>query len=994
MSPSIGVSKGRSSRSLTATLKEKDRRAKQCVNASWLLLRILASQLPGISEDPGPCAAGGPPLNQSTCSSSLLLCRISWSLLLRPVFEVLREETRESILHVRSFTRGPLLAPPPGCNPLGSATGSSGRDDQSQAQNGQHSNANVSDRSGGAGCGNRANLALAHRKRCQELIGNPRRFMNMEDGFVFPAEHLLSNPRGSDFSITFWLYLTQDSTGKYRTILTRGHKAERWPVVMLRDVDRRLEVGFGLSSMSTLCERLTSKDPVPLHKWTHVCLVSEGSKLRLYINGTLDYQRSNMGVPKECKHSLYVGKVPDGAVRLQGVKGGFEGSIASLRYYSRALSPIHVRIVCDQGPPELVRVKDRKCFQMCSVLSLAAASPFGRAHLCSPTWLNLVLYMLIHGTSRVQQAAVRILAKILPHASPEVFASLTLLETLEEDDDGTAPAPAPPQPTVSPDCPAPVRFLLRLVGLALHRTKLDSVSRVYACFRDNKPFPLLGDVTVQGAMTSNETFAHFLPNNLAICCLGRELTHGPPCPDNLPSSTVEGGPDSISYEVVQDTWSLASDIVSLLRRLAMEPAWRVAVSGGLLTAVQSFSVQCIGTDNGPTRQPDQITDDLRLKYAEGVAALSVLGGHTDLVRTGVRVAMQGTDLTGFVIGFDEVACLAHVRLSSRTTASQAPGHPATSLRIAGGKVRDSARMLRVNADDIFVECDLELAVDLWEKQGHGNIFQTIGTSLQGLCRALLQPQQGILPVLDSAMTPFSSGSAPSTGLGLPLGSLMLAPTITPDPIARESASAPVSDKPAPGGCFMLSSLTDCSESIIHPCTIQDAIPAQLRSLLVKIVYAMVSNPEVLQSLFRKPVEAAASKLLDSVILLAIQPDSSPNFMTLEEAELRAVIIRKRLYQLMPHDLEKKTFLRPCRMEASSSSSETSLRHQGTSLLNCPACLMRLPGGLRYNKVLQKDGGRGALHPFDVSTPEKDSEFGNREVRLLMHPVGVGVFLVS
>lgn len=67
-------------------------------------------------------------------------------------------------------------------------------------------------------------FSASHRKRCQELIGIPRRFMNAEDGFVFPAENLLPTPRGADWSLSFWLFLTQDSTGKYRTIITRGHK--------------------------------------------------------------------------------------------------------------------------------------------------------------------------------------------------------------------------------------------------------------------------------------------------------------------------------------------------------------------------------------------------------------------------------------------------------------------------------------------------------------------------------------------------------------------------------------------------------------------------------------------------------------------------------------------------------------------------------------------------------------------------------------------------
>lgn len=82
----------------------------------------------------------------------------------------------------------------------------------------------------------------SHKRRCQELISSPRRLMNMEDGLVFSADHVLSNPRGSDFSITFWLLLAQDRTGHHRTVLARGHRSERWPVVLLRNTDNRLEV--------------------------------------------------------------------------------------------------------------------------------------------------------------------------------------------------------------------------------------------------------------------------------------------------------------------------------------------------------------------------------------------------------------------------------------------------------------------------------------------------------------------------------------------------------------------------------------------------------------------------------------------------------------------------------------------------------------------------------------------------------------------------------
>ncbi|CAM9339992.1 unnamed protein product, partial [Choristocarpus tenellus] len=85
--------------------------------------------------------------------------------------------------------------------------------------------------------------------------------------------------------------------------------------------------------MGNIFERLVSKEAVPLHKWTHVGLVSEQNKLRLYFNGALDSQRTSTGVVRSSKHPLYVGKVPDGVTRLDRIRGGIEGSIAHLRFY-------------------------------------------------------------------------------------------------------------------------------------------------------------------------------------------------------------------------------------------------------------------------------------------------------------------------------------------------------------------------------------------------------------------------------------------------------------------------------------------------------------------------------------------------------------------------------------------------------------------------------------------------------------------------------------
>ena len=197
-------------------------------------------------------------------------------------------------------------------------------------------------------------------RRCHELISAPMRFMNMEPGVVLSPGEVLSYPCGPDFSITCWLLLTQDSTGYYRSLFFRGLSRDSWPIVLLRDLDLRLEVGYLDENSGAFCKLITSKDACPLNAWIHIGLVCEGSKLRLYLDGSLDAQQINCEARPSTRHPLYVGRVPDGGFPIHGVRGGIEGSLANLRFYTRALSPIHVRVLCDQGAPEEFCFHDRK----------------------------------------------------------------------------------------------------------------------------------------------------------------------------------------------------------------------------------------------------------------------------------------------------------------------------------------------------------------------------------------------------------------------------------------------------------------------------------------------------------------------------------------------------------------------------------------------------------------------------------------------------------
>lgn len=368
---------------------------------------------------------------------------------------------------------------------------------------------------------------------------------------------------------------------------------------------------------------------------------------------TMRWLRSTFDPSKFCFES-FSGKVPDGAVRLQGVKGGFEGSIGSLRYYTRALSPIHVRVVCDQGPPELVKVKDRNCFQICALLSYMSSSPYARSHLASTSWLNLILYCLLHGTGRIQQAAVRIFARLLPFTSPSRLASLTLLDNIEDLEDDAKEVDnerLTKSSELSRDSSGllAVRYLLRIMGLGFYRTKLESVGKVYGSMHESSPVILLPDLTLSNTLLNTDAFVHFLPHNTGRSCLGKggggDEGHSqidflnqnnfqePPTQAGMRGPT-DGLNSSVSHEIAHGAETLSSEIVSLLQQLSQSGVWASDISSALVVAVKNLTC-LLKEEEGMIEEPR--SDDAKLMYVEGMAALRVLGGHTDSIRAGVKV---------------------------------------------------------------------------------------------------------------------------------------------------------------------------------------------------------------------------------------------------------------------------------------------------------------------------------------------------------------------
>ena len=141
---------------------------------------------------------------------------------------------------------------------------------------------------------------------------------------------------------------------------------------------------------------------------------------------------------------LYVGKLPrhhggdhggDHGGHPPRPLMGFDGSIARLRFHARALSPIHVRVDCEKGPPSsATTIPDEACFQLLLLLLLAARSTASRTILSGQKWMLLLFDIAKYGTNRVRQGVFRLLRTLLSAMPPTRVEQVLSLPAPEEEE--------------------------------------------------------------------------------------------------------------------------------------------------------------------------------------------------------------------------------------------------------------------------------------------------------------------------------------------------------------------------------------------------------------------------------------------------------------------------------------------------------------------------------------------------------------------------------
>jgi hypothetical protein len=109
---------------------------------------------------------------------------------------------------------------------------------------------------------------------------------------------------------------------------------------------------------------------IPINKYFHLAIRCQNKYIDVYINGTVVYRVDLVNVPKQNYYDIEVCG-----------KGGFNGNLSNLRYYSKSLSVIEINDIVMKGPD----------LNVSSIAPNNSASNVGSAYL-SNIWYNKFIY--------------------------------------------------------------------------------------------------------------------------------------------------------------------------------------------------------------------------------------------------------------------------------------------------------------------------------------------------------------------------------------------------------------------------------------------------------------------------------------------------------------------------------------------------------------------------------------------------------------------------
>jgi hypothetical protein len=160
------------------------------------------------------------------------------------------------------------------------------------------------------------------------------------------------------FSLSFWIYVA-DWNYRFnspKAIVVKGANGygteDAAPGIWLARVTNRLVVATRTKGYDTNLEYCDVEN-IPLQKWVHITYILDNRVADIYINGKLERSCVLKAVPYLNSQDLFLFPPNDPSVETGGItdnQTGFWGQLSSLRYFSKALRPVDVARLYNEGP--------------------------------------------------------------------------------------------------------------------------------------------------------------------------------------------------------------------------------------------------------------------------------------------------------------------------------------------------------------------------------------------------------------------------------------------------------------------------------------------------------------------------------------------------------------------------------------------------------------------------------------------------------------------
>jgi hypothetical protein len=157
----------------------------------------------------------------------------------------------------------------------------------------------------------------------------------------------INESQGLEFSWSVWIFINnlQTDTNVYKHIFSKGNSNLKNNGVISPNNAPGLYIAPNTNSLvvmmntyNVINEEIVIPD-IPMNKWVNVIIRCQGTKLDVYVNGTITRSINLVGVPKQNYGDVYV-----------AMNGGFDGYISNLWYYNYSLGTAAIQKMVSNGP--------------------------------------------------------------------------------------------------------------------------------------------------------------------------------------------------------------------------------------------------------------------------------------------------------------------------------------------------------------------------------------------------------------------------------------------------------------------------------------------------------------------------------------------------------------------------------------------------------------------------------------------------------------------